>query len=723
MFNSFLKSWHNTLRLTRQTSASWHRARILEELRERRNARTPLEKLSETSDVLFSISRARHDGFAIRLRPSVFLHPLAYGYMLAKFTSRSPPLPLPPPSPIPSSPSGAPRIVGLYGIPGCGKSFLMNELKKELGQDDFAYFNGSEQISEVTPCGLLTFDLLDESMKAHCRQKVIEKIKAACIEGGKVGIVTGHYMFWPEGEAAKRVLTQVDLDTYTHILYLKTSEKRLLFQRSSDKTKDRPKYSGPHLTAWQATEIKELREFCYANNILFAYVCSNKIDTKIDTEMSDQLLRLLRDIRHHDEEHNLAVAERILDEALATHPGQLESVLVMDADRTLSAEDTGRLFWNIESRLDDEQPFSGPLEDLFGSKMGYSYTAFRQAILLYEESACNDARFNSICNKIAQRVTLYPQMRTFLDRVARNRDICPLIVTCLSKTVQVIGGRSIADGYVVTASVKKALVTRAKDVHRARRVIAIGDSPLGLPMLTAADRAFVVVGKEAARSKSMDCELHLAIVNDGLRAQQILLPSSSTPPRLDTTQLPVADFESADFLESIIAPCALGRSLQIHHTTNSTVAKLLMTPIRDASNSGPPLRNSHFQAGAHLAGTLLSELIGVEEVEIAHVQGHKAIGYQLRGKGADIDSCSDPEDVKQHHLEGNSTIILVDTVINNGDTVVVVQEKTVALDSPLQSVVRPDDLTIVALRLSENIYTGSGGTDTGNRLFNTTYLP
>ncbi|RDW76540.1 uncharacterized protein DSM5745_06532 [Aspergillus mulundensis] len=87
MLNPILRTWHRTLRLTRQPSASWHRARIAEELKERRVARNQLEKLSETSDVLFSISRARHDGFAIRLRPSVFSHPLAYGHMLAKFTS------------------------------------------------------------------------------------------------------------------------------------------------------------------------------------------------------------------------------------------------------------------------------------------------------------------------------------------------------------------------------------------------------------------------------------------------------------------------------------------------------------------------------------------------------------------------------------------------------------------------------------------------------------
>jgi len=33
-----------------------------------------------------------------------------------------------------------------------------------------------------------------------------------------------------------------------------------------------------------------------------------------------------------------------------------------------------------------------------------------------------------------------------------------------------------------------------------------------------------------------------------------------------------------------------------------------------------------------------------------------------------------------------------------------------------------DTLSIVTLRVSKNKYTGSGGTDTGNRLFSTTHL-
>ena len=85
----FLRQWHRMLGLSRQ-SPSWYRDRLREELQERRNANTPWQKLSETSDVFFSISRAQYDGFPVRMLPSFVAsrHGLIYVYMLAKYTLR-----------------------------------------------------------------------------------------------------------------------------------------------------------------------------------------------------------------------------------------------------------------------------------------------------------------------------------------------------------------------------------------------------------------------------------------------------------------------------------------------------------------------------------------------------------------------------------------------------------------------------------------------------------
>lgn len=88
--DALMRRWHRMLGLSRQSPPSWYRDRLREELRERRTANTPWQKLSETSDVFFSISRAQYDGFSVRKLPPFVAsrHILVYAYMLAKYTLR-----------------------------------------------------------------------------------------------------------------------------------------------------------------------------------------------------------------------------------------------------------------------------------------------------------------------------------------------------------------------------------------------------------------------------------------------------------------------------------------------------------------------------------------------------------------------------------------------------------------------------------------------------------
>lgn len=85
-----LHRWITKLGLARQSPPSWYRNRLREELQERRAAVTAWHKLSESSDVLFSILRAHHDGHPIVMPPPfrIWHNSLTYGYMVAKYTSR-----------------------------------------------------------------------------------------------------------------------------------------------------------------------------------------------------------------------------------------------------------------------------------------------------------------------------------------------------------------------------------------------------------------------------------------------------------------------------------------------------------------------------------------------------------------------------------------------------------------------------------------------------------
>lgn len=630
---------------------------------------------------------------------------------------------------------------------------------------DFQYFEGSEIINSVTVGGLDAFKKLDEHQQNQIRKLAIDNIKSTCAQSGNIGIVCGHFMFWDDeaNEQALRVCTQADLDTYTHILYVNTPVEVTAKQRAEDTERERSNVSIQHLRRWQETEIQEIRGLCRENDILFATIYPN---------LKGKLAILIRDFQRHDENHNGSVAEQLFDETLSAHYDELQTVLFFDADKTLAADDTGARFWE---RIKETKGEEDPLSALFGGPLKYSYTAFRQAMLLYEE-ATNDDEFDAICEEVATNTHLYPEMSSLLRQMGRYHHVCPVIVTCglrcvwekimekggLSNVIKVVGGSRITDGLVVTPSVKKSLVTRTQRVHAAY-TWAFGDSPVDLPMMIAAHKAIVVVGEQRNRSESMDREL-LMMVNDGLQARQALLPNNSSPPRLDIVRLPVVNLTEQSFVDSIFRKPSGG--LELYHATDSNAAKLLSTPMRDDIIRGPPQQKAHSKAGTYLATRYLVELIGVEEFIMRHPQIKDIAGYRLlreertlivplmRGgqpmasginkvfPKAQFLHAKELKDMKKEHLEGIVTVILVDYVINSGGSMAqfvrhiremdvavriiivagVVQDQAVTGCGPIRAVARSTELTVVALRLSKNKYTGKGATDTGNRLFNTTHL-
>ena len=162
-------------------------------------------------------------------------------------------------------------------------------------------------------------------------------------------------------------------------------------------------------------------------------------------------------------------------------------------------------------------------------------------------------------------------------------------------------------------------------------VWAFGDSPLDLEMLSKADQAIVVVGQEQTKSKTIDLDLFNLIYNSGLRTRQVVLPSN-TSPRLDTKMLPLIQLTSDEFVSSIFHCRRHDAGIQVLHATHRNAAKLLMTPMRDATNTGPLLREAHRRVGWYLATEFLADVIGIEEHPIPHVEGHQTSGYRLRNE-------------------------------------------------------------------------------------------
>ncbi|KAK2592479.1 hypothetical protein QQS21_009824 [Conoideocrella luteorostrata] len=663
-----------------------------------------------------------------------------------------------------------PVVIGLYGLPGSGKSFLLKKLKQQLNHRDYVFYEGSEMISSVVPGALQAFQKLNEEEKKHWRQVAIDTIARKCRQSGKTAIVSGHLMFWCDGKLV-RVYTNNDMQVYSHIIYLDIPPATLSQQRSQDLQRSRPNLSFSDLLRWQQTEIRELTGLYQRHGFMFSCM-ARESETQLPTA-----IKLIEYSRRVGTIPNAVRVDAKVSKYLTSNK-DLETMLVVDADRTLSANDTGATFWDTMIQSQTWAGTKSPLPSVFDSRLGYSEAAFLQATLLYEQAATEE-EFERICDIVATKTTMHAGFVSLFQSMASQGHVGGLVVTCgirrvwekileregLSQKIKVIGGARISDGIVVTPQTKAEIVSKLQR-EKHLYVYAIGDSPLDVPMLEAADEALAVVGDEDSRSRSMDNELLDAIMRRGLVVRQILIPHNVSP-RLWEAVLPQISLDDKRFLDSVFSRrCRDHVHSRVWHATDKNVAKLLMSPTRDASVGGPMLRRAHNAIGAYLANEFLAELLGVEEYPMRHVQGHDIPGHRfqheretvivalMRGGEpmalglndalplAMLVHANSPSDIKKAHLENKKTIILVDSVINSGKTLIqfikrvremrktvrvvvlagVVHTEAVSKGHTLTRLVEQEDIHIGTLRLSSNKFTGTRGTDTGHRLFNTTHM-
>jgi uracil phosphoribosyltransferase/phosphoglycolate phosphatase-like HAD superfamily hydrolase len=489
-----------------------------------------------------------------------------------------------------------------------------------------------------------------------------------------------------------------------------------------------------------------------------------------------KVTELVKFFLHRQQDSDEQEMDELVDRIVISRTTHPVSALVFDADKTLSAADSGHLFWEHIQHGETAEQKMDYLATIFSGPLGYTNAAFLQAALLYEELEIQKA-FDCVSGKVAAQISLYPEVAALLIKLHSNDRLIAIVVTCglrsvwvevlrrhgLFDRIKVIGSGPLSNAPVITAQVKARVVARLQNHHHLH-VVAVGDSVLDIDMFAQADRAIVVVGDERSRSRSMERELGRAIFEGRFAAHQAVLARGSSP-RLTTSILPLVDLNGPAFWNGLL-PNDSDALLNIIHFTDAHVSGILATPMRDAANSGPALRDAHWQTGRYLALQTLPDLLGVEEYMIQHVQGHQVAGtriaYQdktliialMRGGEPMAFGVSDvlpaspflharrPEDVKPEHVDAMNTVILVDSVVNSGKSIVdfichlealstavriviiagVVQNGAIGTLGALQKAIHRQKIDLIALRFSNNKFTGRGGTDTGNRLYQTTRL-
>lgn len=428
------------------------------------------------------------------------------------------------------------QVIGIYGLPGSGKTFILKTLEKEMESQNYLFFEGSTVLSKIHPGGLEGFLAEPEEKRRALREAAVRYINAECLTKQKAGVVTGHLMFWPQDSQIipSSIHTQADMDIYSHIIYLDVPNEVIAQRRQNDATRDRGSHSIARLQEWKEREIFLLRNLCSQNKITFVPVSGSVGEIK----------SLIRKFAHYtsqakNSDQAIEHTNRILEQNIK----QPQRMFVIDGDKTLVPNDTGKMLWQSEKVAFG----SDTLAKVFES-MGYDYTAFMQVALLHNELG-TDAEFEKKCDQVADEVCIYPDFLRTLKKVAKEPSTEALVVTCglqmiwekilqnfkLFDKIKVVGAGRGVDGLVMTPDVKYAIVAYLQK-KRNMNVWAFGDSPLDLLMLRKADHAFVAVGHEETRSKSMEKELENAIKVEGshFRPRQTLLREAGNPLPLST---------------------------------------------------------------------------------------------------------------------------------------------------------------------------------------------
>jgi adenylate kinase len=155
-----------------------------------------------------------------------------------------------------------PIRIGLYGIPGSGKTTHLHSLETTIGKD-VLYYEGSNLIANMSKDGLSGFKSLSDIQKHECRERAIKSIG-----NQPLVIMTCHCMFYEDGKFIS-VVTDADKSFFTHVIYLDYNSNDMMQWRKNDNQRTRPYISynevnliikirlklGNHLRNWELEDI------------------------------------------------------------------------------------------------------------------------------------------------------------------------------------------------------------------------------------------------------------------------------------------------------------------------------------------------------------------------------------------------------------------------------------------------------------------------------------
>jgi phosphoserine phosphatase len=414
-----------------------------------------------------------------------------------------------PTKPLPTIPTQKPKIVGLFGLSGHGTASLLEQVKKEIGEAEFAFCDGNQALGAVCPGGLMVYNAFGEDKRPEFRDLAIGAFEKECVSKDIIGVVVRFLALWNEDIQCYSVTPIADLKEHTHILYIampceEFSEFRVgIFQNKEVQA------ALKRWDTWQYGEICYLRHFCQENDITFTVLTPH-------LGAVPKVSSLIRDFRVLTEWHNNVCAEEQLRRIMSTPRAEsVETVLLFDADGTLSPQDSEHLLWcQVPCHLMPTGLEQTPSKETLG-QLGSTYKDYLQTVLLHEE-VFDDESFAAVCRKAAAAIRFYPDMLALLRWALKTPHTLPIILTGgprlvwenvlkrvgLFETVGLIGGGRHKDRAIMTPEAKGQLITVLQE-HCKADVWAFGSGEVDLIMLMKANHAVLITDSERWLAEDM----------------------------------------------------------------------------------------------------------------------------------------------------------------------------------------------------------------------------
>lgn len=377
--------------------------------------------------------------------------------------------------------------IAIYGVSRAGKDYLIGNAIKQVPR--LCHLRGSETLKRLSLEKLSKpFAQTDEDEKNALRIAFTEEAATVESEFGNI-IVDGHYAF-PDDKGGYRIaFTEADRMLYDVFLYLKPKTERVLENQKHLKDgKPVRQFTATEIEEWEEFEIAEMQKMCRGLDKELIVLDG---DIPVCAEFIKEMVAM----------PEMCCPRKLVKDMLKEYADLIErsgAVVVTDCDKTLSVKDTGDSFGECVG-LDGKA-----LKEIFKGDY-YSIYQFYKWKKLYEkyvddgsfEGACafavSDAKINDkLVADISKRECLIVGITTGLTEIWQP------IARGIGFPQLLFGNTMGKTPLIVSATVKRMLV---EELQRAgKTVIAIGDGTLDMPMLGAADKAFLIAEAKLSNS-------------------------------------------------------------------------------------------------------------------------------------------------------------------------------------------------------------------------------